>query len=84
MRKVFRYISYAIIYLIISLASAYGVITISVNYSNNQSKGNVNNKPSDPTVPTQLTSMIENIMNCGYLSPFSKYFYAKWKCCYKY
>ena len=68
MRKVFKYLSYALVYLIVSLASAYGVITMSVNYSNsNSSKGNNPSKLPDSTLPTQLTSMVENLAQCGYL-----------------
>ncbi len=68
MRKVFKYLSYALVYLIVSLASAYGVITMSVNYSNsNSSKGNNPSKLPDSTLPTQITSMVENLAQCGYI-----------------
>jgi len=57
-----------LVYLIVSLASAYGVITMSVNYSNsNSSKGNNPSKLPDSTLPTQITSMVENLAQCGYI-----------------
>ncbi len=69
MKKVFKYLSYTIIYLLISLASAYGVITVSLNNSNRlSSKGDNPSKPSSPSLPTQLTKVVENFSNSKYIS----------------
>ncbi len=69
MKKVFKCLSYAIIYLLISLASAYGVITVSINNSNKfSSKGDNPVKPVSPSIPTQITKVLDNFSNSKFLS----------------
>ncbi len=52
MKRTLRYISYTLMYLIISIASAYGVILFSTASPN---------KNSDASVPKQITNIIESI-----------------------
>ncbi len=68
MKKTFKYLSYAIIYLLISLASAYGVITLSINNSNRLSSKGDSSKPSPaPSLPTQLTKVVDNFSQSEYI-----------------
>ena len=57
MKRILRYISYTLMYLVISIASAYGVILISWNGSSN-----TNDSTSTAQVPEQLTNIIYNVM----------------------
>ena len=54
MKRIFRYISYTLMYLIISIASAYGVILLSMN---NTSK----DQASNASMPPQISNMINSI-----------------------
>lgn len=53
-RKILKYFSYTFVYLIISLASAYGVILFSVN----NAKGN--DMGAETQLPQQISSMVEH------------------------
>ncbi len=57
MKRILRYISYTLMYLIISIASAYGVILISWN-------GNSSSSPAESTaqMPEQISNIVMNIM----------------------
>ncbi len=63
MRKIFKVLSYSLLYLIISIASAYGVITISMNNYNKSQN------PDDPTVVVaeEITTMINHITSSSAL-----------------
>ena len=54
MRRTLRYISYTLMYLIISIASAYGVILISTSSPN---------EGTEASVPQQITNIVERISN---------------------
>ena len=63
MRSVFRFLSYSLLYIIIAVASAYGVITISMsnytrelNASNNSGGGS-----QEIVIPEEISSMFEKI-----------------------
>ena len=57
MKRILRYISYTLMYLVISIASAYGVILISWN-------GNSSSSPAESTaqMPEQISNIVMNIM----------------------
>ena len=57
MKRILRYISYTLMYLVISIASAYGVILISWN-------GNSSTSPSESVaqMPQQISNIVMNIM----------------------
>ena len=54
LRKIFKYIGYTFLYLIVSLASAYGAITISTNLSSRQSA------EGQGVVPAQIQAIRDN------------------------
>ena len=60
MKRIFRYISYTLMYLIISIASAYGVILLSSNNSGT-------NDSSNASMPPQISNMINSIMQTSNL-----------------
>lgn len=60
-KKIFKYLTYAMLYLLVSIGSAYGVITISVNNAANQNGGNKGS--AENTVPEQITNVVNGIMN---------------------
>lgn len=62
MRKIFKFLSYSLLYMVVSLASAYGVITLSMNNANSPSKNNNNSiGNADTNIPVQLSSIVNNI-----------------------
>lgn len=60
-KKIFKYLTYAMLYLLVSVGSAYGVITISVNNAASQNGGN--NGSAENAVPEQITNVVNGIMN---------------------
>ena len=62
MRKIFKFLSYSLLYMVVSLASAYGVINISMNKASGST-----DRPSvgdaETYVPAQLTAMVDNFAN---------------------
>ena len=59
MKKFFKFLSYSLVYLLISLGSAYGVITLSVNFSNRNNGGD--NSNAGVVVPAEIQSIVTNI-----------------------
>lgn len=59
MKKFFKFLSYSLVYLLISLGSAYGVITLSVNFSNRNNSGDDSN--AGVVVPAEIQSIVTNI-----------------------
>ena len=60
MRKFFKIISYSLLYLFISIASAYGVITVSMNnYTNSQSSNT--GTVEEITIPEEISTMFGKI-----------------------
>lgn len=61
MRKFFKYFCYTLLFMVMSIGSAYGAITISMNNASNM-QNSMNGSESEP-LPEQLTSIYENIAN---------------------
>ena len=58
-KKTLKYIGYTLLYLIISVASAFGAITLSMNHDAVQ--GNKEIGEADTVIPAQITSVVDNI-----------------------
>ena len=54
-RKFLKYLGYSLVYILISIASAYGVINLSVTFVKGEPQTG-----ADTTLPTQITSMVEH------------------------
>lgn len=68
MRKIFKILSYSLLYLIISVASAYGVITISMNnYTNEQNSTSSGGSTEETVIAEEISTMISNITNSSAL-----------------
>ena len=59
-KKVLKLFSYALLYLLVSIGTAYGVITISVN---NASREQNSGGSAESSIPEQITNIVNGIMN---------------------
>ncbi|MBP3344689.1 MAG: hypothetical protein J6K97_00605, partial [Clostridia bacterium] len=57
-RKFLKYLGYSLVYILVSVASAYGVITLSVN--NSSKKGGHSSLDAETPLPAQISSIVEN------------------------
>ncbi len=65
MRKIFKFLSYSLLYMVVSIASAYGVITISMNKAST-SPSQPGSGDAETSIPAQLTAMVDNFSNEDY------------------
>lgn len=59
-KKIFKYLSYSLLFLIIAIGSAYGVITMSLNNAAN--KSNKSAGTAESQIPEEITSIVNNFM----------------------
>lgn len=72
MRKLSKFLLYSIIYLVVSVASAYGVITVSMNNfnkaQNNTGTGGTDNTEEEVVVPEEISAMFEKFTSSPAIS----------------
>ena len=65
MKKILKYLSYSLLYLVVSLASAYGVINLSMYNASVQTNQGGN---AESTIPAQINKIVENISSEDYIN----------------
>ncbi len=61
MRKIFKFLSYSILYLVVSVASAYGVITFSMNNVSDDSSGISSGGTQEVEIAEEINTLLSNL-----------------------
>ena len=64
-KKIFKFLSYSLLFLLITLGSAYGVITVSMNNAAN--KGRTSGS-AEGSIPEQIQNMMNEMMMSSYIT----------------